>query len=179
MSCPRKAPTGTAPGPVLSTVTIPTEASPARATDAMSPTAIAPRLRLPDWRSPRGCRPGSLSSDSSVGLLRSDHIERSPSTLRCGPIRRAPLLPAPMRWCPVPVRPTSTTKGRRTGAPSDTRAWPHTQTDTREGRVSSGPERTRSCRLDHGAHDPVREPPSDQGLPFLFPTWLASWNTEC
>ena len=27
----------------------------------------------------------------------------------------------------------------------------------------------RSCRLDHGAHDPVREPPSDQGLPFSFP----------
>ena len=27
----------------------------------------------------------------------------------------------------------------------------------------------RSCRLDHGAHDPVREPPSYQGLAFYFP----------
>ena len=35
---------------------------------------------------PRGCRPGSLSSDDSEGLLRGDHAERSPSTLRCGPI---------------------------------------------------------------------------------------------
>ena len=74
-----------------------------------------------------------------------------------------------MRCCPVPVRPTSTTRGRRTGAPSDTRAWPHTQTHTREGRIPSGPERTRG----HAAsttrtHDPVREPPSYQGLPFSF-----------
>ena len=38
---------------------------------------------------PRGCRPGSLSSDDSEGLLRGDHAERSPSTLRCGPIRVA------------------------------------------------------------------------------------------
>ena len=47
MSCPRKAPTGTAPGPALSMVNVPTEAPTARATDAMSPTAMAPRLRLP------------------------------------------------------------------------------------------------------------------------------------
>ena len=29
--------------------------------------------------------------------------------------------------------------------------------------------RTRASRLDDGAHDPVREPPSYQGLPFTFP----------
>ena len=39
--------------------------------------------------------------------------------------------------------------------------------------------RTRACCLENGVHDPVRHPPSNHGLPFLFPTWLASWNTEC
>ena len=47
VSCPRKAPTGAAPGPALSMVNVPTEAPTARVTDAMSPTAMAPGLRLP------------------------------------------------------------------------------------------------------------------------------------
>ena len=102
---------------------------------------------------PRGCRPGSLSSDDSEGLLRGDHAERSPSTLRCGPIRVAsPLFPAPMRWCPVPIWPTLTTEGRKTGALSSARAATHTNTHTRmpsvlEPRADAGvPPRLRGAR---------------------------------
>ena len=38
----------------------------------------------------RSGHPDFLSSSNSAGLLSSDHIERSPGTLRCGPIRVAP-----------------------------------------------------------------------------------------
>ena len=83
-------------------------------------------------------------------------------------LSEGPLAPHPMRCCPVPVRPSSTTRGRRTGAHSDTRAWPHTQTHTREGRIPSRPEWTHGpAASTTRKHDPARNTPSCLDLLFL------------
>ena len=86
---------------MLSTVTVSAGASPAGMTDAMAPRRWPPGCvcrtdAAPTGEVPRGGHPGFLSSNNSVGLLSSDHIERSPSTLRCGPIRVAPFF---LRLC--------------------------------------------------------------------------------
>ena len=173
----KTAPSEVAACPVaaLSAAAFPTEAAPAVTT---VPRTAPPTVAFPAAAVLTAAAPTAGSFAAAVPAPSAAAVPQafpavatsSKARVRLGvDLSEGPLAPHPVRCCPVPVRPTSTTRGRRTGAPSDTRAWPHTQTHTREGRVSSSPERTRGrAASTTRAHDRVREPPSYQGLPFSF-----------